>query len=129
MAQLTGARLSLRRLAPKTSTKGLALSIRQPWAELILRGVKVEEFRSFATHKRGRVMIYASEGEGPDETRELKRRRFSRLPIGKVVGSVEIVACTKRGHHDYAWALRRPLRLRAPRAPKNHAQPSYFRPF
>lgn len=118
-----------RRLGRRTTTKGLALSIRQPWAELILRGIKVAEFRSFATHKRGRVMIYASEGEGPDETRELERRRLKQLPVGKIVGSAEIVGCTRRGPRDYAWALRRPLRLRSPQRPKNHPQPSYFRPF
>ena len=38
-----------------------ALSIRQPYAELILRGVKTVEYRSFATRKIGeRFYIYAS---------------------------------------------------------------------
>ena len=37
-----------------------ALSIRQPWAELILRGVKTVEARPKRTHKKGeRVQIYA----------------------------------------------------------------------
>lgn len=125
----SGQRVPARRLAKKTSTKGLALSIRQPWAELILRGIKVAEFRSFATHKRGRVMIYASEGQGADETRELARRGLGQLPVGKIVGSAEIVGCTNRGRRDFAWALRRPMRLGTPRRPKNHPQPSYFRPF
>ena len=124
-----GRPVAARRFSGKASTKGLALSIRQPWAELILRGVKVAEFRSFATHKRGRVMVYASEGQGLREARELKRLRGRRLPLGKIVGSVEIVGCTELGPGDYAWALRRPLRLRTPRRPKNQAQPSYFRPF
>jgi hypothetical protein len=40
-----------------------ALSIRQPWAELILRGIKTIEYRSRATSIVGeRFWIYASKG-------------------------------------------------------------------
>ena len=39
-----------------------ALSIRQPHAEAIMRGVKMIEYRSRATRIRGRVYIYASLG-------------------------------------------------------------------
>ena len=43
----------------------LALSIRQPYAELILRGVKTIEYRSRPTRKIGeRFYIYASKGSG-----------------------------------------------------------------
>ena len=42
-----------------------ALSIRQPYAELILRGVKTAEFRSRRTHILGeRFYIYAAKGPG-----------------------------------------------------------------
>lgn len=39
-----------------------ALSIRQPWAELILRGVKTVEYRSRRTHrpKTGRSSVRTS---------------------------------------------------------------------
>jgi superfamily I DNA/RNA helicase len=37
-----------------------ALSVRQPWAELIMRGEKTIEVRSLRTNIRGRVHIYAS---------------------------------------------------------------------
>jgi len=37
-----------------------ALSIRQPWAELIMRGNKKIEYRSKPTKVRERVYIYAS---------------------------------------------------------------------
>lgn len=41
-----------------------ALSIRQPWAELILRGIKTIEYRSRATSIVGeRFWIYASKGQ------------------------------------------------------------------
>ena len=43
----------------------LALSIRQPFAELILRGIKTVEYRSRATKVIGeRFWIYASKGSG-----------------------------------------------------------------
>lgn len=42
-----------------------ALAIRQPWAELILRGVKTIEYRSRPTRIIGeRFWIYASKGSG-----------------------------------------------------------------
>ncbi len=37
-----------------------AISIRQPYVELILQGKKWQEFRSRRTHLRGRVYLYAS---------------------------------------------------------------------
>src|SRR5438105_777163 len=43
----------------------LALSIRQPYAELILRGIKTVEYRSRSTRIIGeRFYIYASKGTG-----------------------------------------------------------------
>ena len=45
-----------------------ALSIKQPWAELILRGKKTIEVRSRRTHVRGRVQIYASLGDVAADT-------------------------------------------------------------
>jgi len=42
-----------------------ALSIRQPYAELILRGIKTVEYRSRSTRIIGeRFHIYASKGSG-----------------------------------------------------------------
>ncbi len=37
-----------------------AISIRQPWVELIFGGEKQAEYRSRPTHIRGRVYLYAS---------------------------------------------------------------------
>lgn len=37
-----------------------AISIRQPYVEMILRGVKKVEYRSQVTHIRERVYLYAS---------------------------------------------------------------------
>jgi hypothetical protein len=44
-----------------------ALSIRQPYAEMILRGVKTVEYRSKPTRIIGeRFWIYAAKGKGPE---------------------------------------------------------------
>lgn len=42
----------------------VALSIRQPWAALIVAGVKSIEIRSWKTRRRGPVLIHA--GKSPD---------------------------------------------------------------
>lgn len=44
-----------------------ALSIRQPWATLILHGQKDIENRSWATRQRGQVLIHTSKGMTRDE--------------------------------------------------------------
>jgi len=38
----------------------IALGVQQPWAELIIRGVKTLEIRRMNTPRRGRSLIYAS---------------------------------------------------------------------
>ncbi|WP_229215634.1 ASCH domain-containing protein [Duganella sp. CY15W] len=39
-----------------------ALSIRQPWAWLIVNGYKDIENRSWSTNVRGKVLVHASKG-------------------------------------------------------------------
>jgi hypothetical protein len=41
-----------------------ALSIRQPWADLILSGEKDVENRTWYTHHRGLLVVHASRGGG-----------------------------------------------------------------
>lgn len=36
-----------------------ALSIRQPWAALVVHGIKTIEVRSWRTHRRGTILIHA----------------------------------------------------------------------
>ena len=74
-----------------------ALSIRQPWAELILSGHKTVEVRSKATHLRERIYIYASKSRIDAEEESRIAVKFGidvdALPRGVLVGSVEIVGC------------------------------------
>jgi hypothetical protein len=124
-----------------------ALSIRQPWAELILLGHKTIEVRSRRTNLRERVFIYA--GLNRIEPREEARisARFGvdvdDLPRGVLVGTVAIVGCLPLKEDDgeaacfdiadtdgfYAWLLARPQRAEVLVKPKNQPQPMFFNPF
>jgi hypothetical protein len=89
-----------------------ALSIRQPWAWLILHAGKDVENRRWTTSFRGRVLIHASKGMTREEYDEADSTLgfanykidipdFDALARGGIVGSVEIVDCVERS--DSAW--------------------------
>ena len=60
-----------------------ALSIRQPYAELILRGIKTAEFRSRPTSIIGEgFLIYASKGRSKKPGASLRRAQSSRSQKG-----------------------------------------------
>lgn len=44
-----------------------AISVRQPYVEMILRGIKKSEYRSQLTHIRERVYLYASLKPGDEK--------------------------------------------------------------
>jgi hypothetical protein len=125
-----------------------ALSIRQPWAELILLGRKTVEARPMRTKKAGeRVHIYAGLQRIEPEEEARIAAEFSididALPRGVLVGSVVIVGCEplKPRHSSvacfkitkttggYAWLLNDPERAEALWKPKRQPQPSFFEPF
>jgi hypothetical protein len=108
-----------------------ALSVRQPYVELILRGKKRQEYRSRPTNIRGRVYLYAGLKPG-DYAWAAKKYRVrcssDSLPVGRIVGSVELVGCKTRGDGEYAWLLPKPRRYRTPLTPRNQPQPSFWKP-
>lgn len=80
-----------------------AISIRQPWAWLIVNGFKDIENRSWPTQFRGRIYVHAGKGMTEDEYLEgflLARQNGVMLPPaydlerGGIVGEVDIVRCT-----------------------------------
>lgn len=105
-----------------------ALSIRQPYAELILRGEKKIEYRSRPTNIRGRVYIYASQTPGNAKDFEDMAATIGDFPTGVIVGTVEIINCTVE-QRECHWHLARPERLAYPIKPDNHPQPAWFYPF
>jgi len=76
-----------------------ALTVRQPWAWLIVHGGKDVENRSQRTHFRGRIAIHAGLQDDHEAMRDLPMRDPSGKPrifeFGMVIGTVEIVGC----HH------------------------------
>jgi hypothetical protein len=112
----------------------LALGIRQPWAELIVRGVKTIEVRKFDVNVRGRIYVYASRqiSDHPAAATAASNHQLDleSLPRGVVVGSVELVetcamtpadagaACLReedlRAHRYVGWRLANPERYDEP---------------
>lgn len=100
------------------------LSIRQPWASLIIKGYKKYEFRSWKTKYRGKILIHAS---GMIEKKMLERFKEYDLDINTsaIIGEAELTDCIKvdkdfndklksidpvvygNSNHDetYAWKL------------------------
>lgn len=105
-----------------------ALSIRQPYAEQIMRGTKRVEYRSQPTKIRERVYIYASLTPGWEEEFAQMKAKPGDFPTGVLVGTVEIVDCTGVPG-DYEWHLARPARLPQPIRPTGKPQPAWFYPF
>jgi hypothetical protein len=75
------------------------LSVRQPWASLIVNGVKDVENRTWSTRFRGPVLVHASQRPDDIISDEIERRygerRSSDLPLGGIVGMTEIVDCVR----------------------------------
>lgn len=80
-----------------------ALSIRQPWAWLVVNGHKDIENRSRRTHFRGRIYVHTGKNMSlPDDFPE--QREYIRqsgivipadLPTGAIVGEVTIIGCVE----------------------------------
>jgi hypothetical protein len=109
----------------------IALSIRQPWAWLILNGGKDIENRDWPTKYRGRILVHAAKGMSSDEwghawdfaqgsgagPKALERDlTFHTIERGGIVGSVEIVDCVTDSDSrwfvgKYGFVLRDPQPL------------------
>ena len=106
-----------------------ALSIKQPFAEQVMRGSKKFEYRSRPTTVRGRVYVYASLKPRPSGDWKRMSMAPAGVPLGVIIGTVEVVDCKRLRTGEFAWALKSPKRLRRPVAPEAHPQPVWFYPF
>ena len=111
-----------------------ALSIRQPWAEEIMRGSKTIEYRSRPTKIRGKVYVYAGLGRytKADDVEIVNEVGYAidDLARGLIVGTVEIEDCVenkKQGHFE--WILRNPKRLKKLLKPTQQPTPAWFYPY
>jgi len=65
-----------------------ALSLKQPFAELIVSGRKTIELRNWKTSFRGKFLIHAS--KIPDKI-SMEKFGFIELPLGKIVGEATLI--------------------------------------
>lgn len=71
------------------------LTIRQPWATLIMQKDKRFEFRSWQTKYRGDLLIHAGKGIDREAMKRLTKYIPKDLPTGKILGKVTLVDCVK----------------------------------
>ena len=72
-----------------------ALSLLQPWASLVVMGLKTIETRSWNTAYRGTLLIHASKGKSGAAVAgspALKKHmgEFKALPFGAIIGEVRL---------------------------------------
>ncbi len=112
---------------PEVETVGAikALSIKQPWAHLIVSGKKDIENRSWATNYRGRVLIHASKGMTHDDydsclalcdVLQVEIPPMENLERGGIVGEATLVDCVTEskspwffGEYGFVLANAKPL--------------------
>lgn len=89
-----------------------ALSIRQPWAWLVVNGYKDIENRTWSTRRRERIWIHASSKTVTKQAyeeflTECRRHRIKKFPqredfkTSGIVGSVEIVDCVESSRSSW----------------------------
>ena len=131
----------------QTDRDRIALGVRQPWCELILRGRKTLEIRSRPTEVRGPIYVYAAKkfSDLPELDEVLTREDvdLNVLPRGLLVGTVEITGCRRAAPADaaagcvperelvdrFAWELANPVRFDEPAKPRFLPYGVWFYPF
>lgn len=69
-----------------------ALTIREPWASLIINGYKKYEFRSWKTKYRGKILIHAGLNIEKDMLIRFKDYNIECIR-GAIIGEAELVDC------------------------------------
>lgn len=68
------------------------LTIKEPWATLIIDGHKQYEFRSWKTNYRGKILIHAGKSLENDMLKRFKDYNLN-CSRGAIVGEADIVDC------------------------------------
>lgn len=71
------------------------LTIKQPWATLIMQKDKKFEFRSWQTKYRGELLIHAGKDIDKEAVKRLAKYLPKYMPQGKILGKVKLVDCIK----------------------------------
>ena len=86
---------------PIESKGCIALSIRQPWAWLIVNGYKDIENRDWKTHYRGRFYVHA--GKQFDKAGYADVQRYFPKSCCRTFTSLRAVASSARSRSSIAW--------------------------
>ena len=83
---------------PRELSPVYALSLKQPWAALVVQGLKTIEVRRWQTVRRGRILIHAA--RVPDKRdqawKHVTPNLFSLAQLqGGIIGSVELTDCVR----------------------------------
>jgi hypothetical protein len=73
-----------------------ALSLKQPWATLLVHGLKQVEIRSWATSRRGCILIHAARAsdDRPEAWAKVpKELQEAAKLVGGIVGQADLVGC------------------------------------
>jgi ASCH domain-containing protein len=93
------------------------LTIRQPWAELIIMGIKPIENRSWKTEHRGPLLIHAGQAyEGTPDIEHKYGIDPDALDYGAIIGRVDLIDIVTEHASEffvgpYGWVLRNPRRM------------------
>ena len=69
-----------------------ALTVKQPWAALIINGYKKYEFRSWKTNYRGKILIHA--GLSLEKENVIRFKEYGlQYEKGAIIGEAELVDC------------------------------------
>lgn len=102
-----------------------ALSVRQPWASMIVYGMKTTEYRSTNFHHRGPILIHASANKAIGIWRDdlekigMADKAFKLLPRGCYIGvatliDVDDLGLDEEGLRSYGLHLEHPRAFRKP---------------
>ena len=94
-----------------------ALTIKEPWATLIIEGYKTYEFRGWKTNYRGKILIHSGLSLEKDMAERFKQYNLN-YNCGNIIGEAELTDCilvdekinplvyAKSNHVEkYAWNL------------------------
>ena len=71
-----------------------ALTIKEPWATLIIEGYKEYEFRSWKTNYRGKILIHAGKSLEKNQAKKFAEYNL-KYSCGEIIGEAELVDCIK----------------------------------
>ena len=92
-----------------------AISIKQPWTDLIMRGIKTIELRSWRTHYRGPLVLCVSASP-----------KINNLPTGIAIETFDLVdirpsisddiefACLAPPENCFSWIIENPVFFKHP---------------